>query len=132
MGIVILKWIIVLLCFLNSAYMLIDGCQALITGDYIRPESGEYAGQLGPWAALFQKAGVDPMSRIMMSAFVVFGLAGLIINYAFLRNRKWSWNGILVYNILVSWYLVMGTISSLLQITLLLLMRYRVRHRRRC
>jgi hypothetical protein len=37
----ILKWIIVILSFVNAGYMFYDGTRAIIKGDYIRPKSGE-------------------------------------------------------------------------------------------
>jgi len=45
--------------------MAFDGTRALIVGDYIRPQTGEYAGQLGPWAKLVRKIGIAPESTFM-------------------------------------------------------------------
>jgi hypothetical protein len=78
----LLKYLILFLAFLNAGYMAFDGTKALVTGDYIRPKTGEYAGQLGPWTKLVTKIGIDPMSTLMKSIFLVFGIAGLIINTA--------------------------------------------------
>ena len=120
----ILKWIVILLAVLNSGYMVFDGTRALITGDYIRPKSGEYAGQLGPWTKAVEKVGLDPMSTLMKSVFVIWGLAGLIIAICYALGVSWAWNGMMVFNICSLWYLFMGTGSSILQIILLLVIHF--------
>jgi hypothetical protein len=119
----IVKWIIVVLAFVNAGYMAFDGAKALITGDYIRPASGEYAGQLGPWSKLVQKIGIDPMSSFMKSIFVLYGLAGLIIAIAFMLNLPWAWKAMLIFNICSLWNLFFGTASGILQIILLVILR---------
>jgi hypothetical protein len=121
MGVIVMKWIIVVLATLNFGYMLFDGGRALISGDYIRPASGAYAGQLGPWSKLVNKIGVDPESTTMKMIFVVWGIIGLVFTACYAMNARWAGNGLLVINILSLWYLVPGTISSVLQIILLLI-----------
>jgi len=123
MAAVIIKWIIVLLAVLNFGFMAFDGGRALIKGDYIRPKTGEYAGQLGPWAKLVDKVGIDPESTTMKAIFLFWGLIGLVITVSFILNMKWAANGLILINILSLWYLVPGTISSGLQIVLLLIKR---------
>ncbi len=123
MATTILKWIITILAFVNAGYMTYDGAKALITGDYIRPKTGEYAGQLGPWTKLVEKIGIDPMSIFMKSIFVFYGIAGLIITIAFAFNVPWSWKAMLIYNICSGWQLFFGTANSVLQIILLLILR---------
>lgn len=120
----ILKWIVILLAFLNAGYMAFDGTKALLTGDYIRPKTGEYAGQLGPWAKAVEKVGIDPLSTFMKSVFVFWGIAGLIIAVCYALNLPWSWKGMMIYNICSLWYLFMGTGSSILQIILLLIIHF--------
>ena len=124
MAATILKWIIVFLSLSNAGYMCFDGTRALITGDYLRPSSGEYAGQLGPWSKLVPKIGVDPMSTLMKSVFLLFGLTGLFITAAFSYSASWAWKGMLVFNILNLWNLYFGTASCTLQILLLIIMRF--------
>lgn len=109
--------------FMNAGYMVFDGTKAIITGDYIRPKTGEYAGQLGPWAKLVEKIGIDPMSAFMKSIFIIWGLTGLILTACFAMNLPWGWKAVLIYNICSVWYLFMGTASSILQIILLVIMR---------
>ena len=120
---VIIKWIIVVLAVLNFGYMLFDGGRALIKGDYIRPTSGEYAGQLGPWSKLVKKIGIDPESTTMKIIFVAWGIFGLLVTVCYVMKLEWAANGLLIINILSLWYLVPGTISSALQIILLLIRR---------
>ncbi|MBL7744631.1 MAG: hypothetical protein JNN00_14265 [Chitinophagaceae bacterium] len=120
---VIIKWIVVLLAILNFGYMLFDGSRALIKGDYIRPQSGKYAGRLGPWSKLVKAIGINPESTAMKSFFMVWGVAGLLITCFYSMNFSWAKNGMIIMNILSLWYLVPGTASSILQIILLLLRR---------
>ena len=119
----ILKIIIIVLGLLNAGYMTLDGTRALIKGDYIRPASGEYAGQLGPWSKLVEKIGIDPMSTTMKTIFVLFGLTGLIITIAFALGKPWAWKAMLIFNICTLWNLFMGTFSSILQLILLVVLR---------
>lgn len=119
----IIKWILVLMSLMNAGYMTFDGTRALVKGDYLRPQSGEYAGQLGPWSKLVMKLGVDPMSPFMKSVFLLFGIAGLIITLGFALNASWGWKAMLIFNICCLWNLFFGTASSIIQIILLILIR---------
>lgn len=123
MAAVIIKWIVVFLAVLNFGYMVFDGSRALIKGDYIRPQSGTYAGQLGPWSKLVSKIGINPDSTTMKIIFLVWGLTGLFIAVCFILKLSWAANGLIVINVLSLWYLVPGTISSAIQIVLLLIKR---------
>jgi len=101
--------------------MLFDGSRALVKGDYVRPHSGNYAGQLGPWSKLVSAIGINPESTVMKSVFVVWGLVGLIITCCYIKDMTWARNGMIIINILSLWYLIPGTINSALQIILLLI-----------
>ncbi|MGZ5243178.1 MAG: hypothetical protein ACXWDO_11805 [Bacteroidia bacterium] len=120
---VVLKWIVVLLAILNFGYMTFDGSRALIKGDYIRPSSGEYAGQLGPWTKLAKAVHIDPESTLMKSIFLVYGICGLIVTFCFAMNYSWAWKAMLIMNILSLWNLIFGTASSLLQVILLVILK---------
>jgi hypothetical protein len=120
----ILKWVVVLMSLINAGYMTFDGARAIITGDYIRPKEGEYAGQLGPWTKLVEKIGIDPMSTFMKSIFVLFGIVGLFITVCFALNFPWAWKAMLIYNICSLWNLYFGTMSCVLQIVLLIILRF--------
>ena len=119
----ITRFIIILLALLNTGFMTYDGMHAFITGDYIRPTTGEYAGQLGPWTNVTETLGFDPLSPLMKSIFVIYGLVGLFITVAFIRHKPWARKGLIVFNILAIWYFFVGTLSSVVQIVLLVLYR---------
>lgn len=116
----ILRIVIILLTLLNAGYMAFDGARALILGDYLRPQSGEYAGQLGPWATLVGSIGIDPMSTAMKSTFLLLGIYGLIAIAAFAFNPRRSWKLLFAFSTLTLWNLMFGTISSTLALVLLL------------
>ena len=119
----IARWIIIFLALMNSGFMTYDGMHAFITGDYIRPATGEYAGQLGPWTNVTETLGIDPLSTLMKSIFVIYGLVGLYMTIAFIQRKTWSRKGLIIFNILALWYFFVGTLSSVVQITLLVLYR---------
>lgn len=120
----IIKWVVVFLAVMNFGFMAFDGGRALIKGDYIRPKSGKYEGQLGPWAKLVSKSGMNPESTTMKIVFLAWGLFGLAITFCFILNINWAGKALLVINFLSLWYLIPGTISSALQIILLMLKIY--------
>jgi hypothetical protein len=119
----ILKWTIVILSMVNTGYMTYDGARALVTGDYLRPKDGEYAGQLGPWSKLAEKAGIDPMSTWMKLIFLLSGIIGLVVTVCFALDLSWTWKAMLIFNICMMWNLFIGTGSSMIQIILLMILR---------
>ena len=88
----VLRIIIILLSLLNAGYMAFDGARAFILGDYLRPSSGEYGGQLGPWSKLVAGLGIDPESSVMKAVFLVLGVYGLIAVALFAFKPQNSWN----------------------------------------
>ncbi len=117
----VIKWIIILLAILNFGFMVFDGSRALATGDYIRPKAGQYAGKLGPWSKAVETMGINPEGTAMKIIFVIWGLAGLYITFAFFQNKPWAWQAMLIFNIASLWYAMMGTASSVIQIALLII-----------
>lgn len=120
----ILRWVIIILAVLNFGFMTVDGSRALIVGDYFRPETGEYVGQLGPWAVLVSAVGIDPESTLMKTIFLLWGTLGLVFTVSFAMRVKRADNTLLFFNLASFWYLVVGTLSSALQVVLLLLLRF--------
>ena len=116
----VIKWIIILLAVLNFGFMIFDGSRALATGDYIRPSSGNHAGQLGPWSKVVGKIGIKPEDNVMKIIFVIWGAIGLYITLAFATGKPWAWKAMLVFNIASLWYAMIGTISSAMQLALLI------------
>jgi hypothetical protein len=117
----VIKWIIIILAVLNFGFMIFDGTRAMLTGDYIRPESGQHANQLGPWTKVVEKIGLDPESNTMKSLFVICGMAGMYFTVAFAVGKPWAWKGMLIFNICSLWYAMIGTVSSAMQVVLLIL-----------
>lgn len=114
-------WICLLLIASTAGWMIFDGSRALIVGDYVTSTSGEYAGQLGPWANLVSVVGIDPHSLLMKLIFVVQGLAAWTVVICYLLNKSWARMGLFVIMILGLWYLPIGTLANLTALILLLL-----------
>ena len=115
-----MKWGLVTLCALQGGYMLLDGVRALVVGSYITPGSGEHAGELGPWARVVAGAGVPPESTGMKATFVVLGALWLVLSAGIAVDSPWAWAAGLVLAVATLWYLVPGTLISLLVLGLLL------------
>jgi len=112
--------IVVVLAFVEGGWLAFDGGHALVTGDYVTPRSGRFAGQLGPWSKLVSEIGIVPRSTLMMSIHLVIGLAwlGMIAGYVARLPRAGA--GMLACAIAGLWYLPFGTLLSVVQIALLL------------
>jgi hypothetical protein len=106
--------------FLNGAWMAFDGSRALLVGDYVTPKEGRYAGQLGPWAGLLSRLGVDPRSTPVKAAFVIYGLAVMAVSMAFLLHAAWARTALLVLGALGLWYLPFGTLVNLALLVVLI------------
>jgi len=119
----ILSWMVIMLALLDGGFMAFDGARALVVGDYIRPQSGQYAGQLGPWSKLVKAIGIDPESTLMKLIFAIYGAAWLVVIVCFALKMPWAWTAMLIFAAASIWYLWIGTMSSILQIVLLLAMR---------
>ncbi len=117
----IIKWIIVIFSVLNFGYMCFDGSRGLIVGDYVRPETGEHAGELGPWSNVVEAVGINPESNTMKTTFLVWGILGLVIAVSFAMRVNQADKYLLILSICTLWYLVPGTVLSVLQTVLLLL-----------
>jgi hypothetical protein len=120
-------WLVVLLAAMTQGWMAYDGAHALLRGDYVTPKSGQYAGQLGPWAKVVSAAGIEPRSTLMKIIFVAYGGVTLLIAIGFILGFKWAWWGMLVAAILGLWYLPFGTLLNIIMIVLLLLPPLRMR-----
>ena len=120
-----LRWIVIILAVLNFGFMTVDGSRALIVGDYFRPETGEYAGQLGPWATIVSAIGINPESGLMKGIFIAWGGLGLILTVSFAMRVRRADRALLFFNLASFWYLVAGTLSSVLQVIFLLILRFK-------
>ena len=113
------RWIIVGLVAFTASWMLFDGSHAFIVGDYVTPTTGEYAGQLGPWAALVHAIGIEPRSTLMKFIFVGYGLVALILTVCYARNLAWARTALMVVCLLGLWYLPFGTLAHVIGLILL-------------
>jgi hypothetical protein len=115
-----LRWAVVVLCLVQGGYMAFDGARALAVGSYITPASGEHAGQLGPWARVVSAVGIPPESIGVKVVFVVLGTLWLVTGVGVAVQAGWAWLLGLVLAVGTLWYLVPGTVISLLVLVLLL------------
>jgi len=117
------SWLSILLMAGIAAWMIYDGTRAMIIGEYVTPQSGEFASKLGPWAFVAQMIGIDPYSIWMKLIFVFQGLITLTVIALFLLNKPHAWTGLLLAMLLGMWYLPFGTLINLIALMLLLLTR---------
>lgn len=113
-----MRWwrlVLALLVLVTAGYMVVDGTRALVAGDYFTLE-----GELGPWAPLVEALGIGARSVAMKTLFVLWGAAWLAALGLYLAGRA-TWRLMLVAAVASLWYLVIGTMLSLIQIALLLL-----------
>jgi hypothetical protein len=93
--------------------MTFDGIHALVTGDFVTPRSGEYAGQLGPWAAIPRAAGIDPRGVGVEAFFVALGVAYLAALAFFLAGWRGGRGAVAAGAAVALLYLPFGTLASL-------------------
>lgn len=110
-----------------AGWMLYDGTRALVTGDYVRPASGPFAGQLGPWSHIVSALHVNPTGHPMKVTFVIFGVSGLAAAAGFVGRAAWASRTLLAWSVASMWYLPAGTIAGVLHIAAALLTRSRER-----
>jgi hypothetical protein len=116
-------WLSILLIACSASWMVFDGTRALILGDYVTPQTGEFAGQLGPWSSLIQAIGLDPRSIGMKLIFVIQGIVTMAIVVCYLLNKPWARRALLAAMLSGLWYLPIGTLVNLIALILLLLTR---------
>ena len=117
------EWALVACALFGAGWFVTDGIVALVSGDYVTPRSGQYAGQLGPWAKVASAVGIDPRSTTMKLIFVVYGLLWLAVIAGFIMKADWSWWAMLLGALFSLWYLPFGTLLGVVQIVLLFIGR---------
>jgi len=122
-----LRWLIIFLALCEAGWMTFDGNRALFTGDYVTVRNGPHAGELGPWAALVAKTGIEPRSTLMKMIFSAYGVCWLFIIALFALRKVLTWDLMLLAAILSLWYLPFGTFLSALQVVLLISLRWKER-----
>jgi len=113
-----MKILITVLGLLNGIYMLLDGIFVIIKGKYIGPEKP------GPWAEIFYKLNVDVFKLGWL--FIVFGIFWLVWIIGLWTNKEWTFIYGIAISILTLWYLPVGTIFSIIIITVLLIWRQKI------
>lgn len=113
---------IVLCALATGAWMLFDGSRALIIGDYVTPQSGEYKGQLGPWSGLVEAVGLPARSFPMKCIFVSYGLLWLL-GILFFLTKEWGWKVLAGLALITTWYLPVGTMLCILIFGLLIIQK---------
>jgi len=114
-------WVVSAAALVEGGWLAFDGAHALITGDYVTPNSGSCAGQLGPWSKLVSSVGIEPRSTLMKSIHLVIGVTWMIVLICFQLRVSWSWTGMMLCAVAGLWYLPFGTLLSIMQIILLAL-----------
>jgi Bacteriocin-protection, YdeI or OmpD-Associated len=116
-------WLSLILIASSASWMVFDGTRAFVLGDYITPQTGDFAGQLGPWSNLVKAIGIEPRSLGMKLFFIAQGFATLIVVMYYVFNKSWARSGLLVATLLGLWYLPIGTLLNLTALILQLLPR---------
>ncbi len=120
-----IRWPVLALAVSVAGFMASDGTRALVVGDYVTPQSGQFAGQLGLWAALVSAVGVNPRASGMKAFFALYGLSWLAVAVAYTRGAKWSWGAMMLACVAILWYLPIGTAAGAVMILLLIVQRRR-------
>jgi hypothetical protein len=116
----VLRWIAVVACLFQGGFMAFDGVRALVVGSYVTPGGGDHAGRLGPWSRIVAAVGIPPESTAMKAAFVLSGLLWLALAAGIAAGASWAWPVGIVLAVATLWYLVPGTVLSVLVLVLLL------------
>jgi hypothetical protein len=109
-----IRWPVATLAATAAGWMVFDGTRALVVGDYVTVD-----GRLGPWAELVSALGVDPRGTGMKVFFVAYGLCWLSALASYLRNLSVGRLALAVAAVASLWYVVIGTVSSVIQLALL-------------
>lgn len=120
-------WTVVALVAVTGGWMLFDGLHALVTGDFVTPDGGTHAGQLGPWAHLVSGIGLDPRSLLVKWVFIGYAAMYLASGAAFAAGWAGAWRAAAALAVLGLWYLPFGTVANLAVAALLLSPSLRIR-----
>jgi hypothetical protein len=113
-----MKTLITLLGLMNGCYMLFDGIFVMSKGKYIGPEKP------GPWANLFYKFDLNVFK--LGPLFIIYGLLWLTWVFALWTNQTWAFTFGILLSILTLWYLPVGTLFSIIIITILILYKQKI------
>lgn len=114
-----MKFVVALIALFIGGWLTFDGTRAFVVGDYVTPKTGPAAGQLGPWSKLLSAVGIDPRSAIAKGLHVGVGLLWLIALVMFFLRPQAGWYALASASVLSLWYLPIGTVLSLVELSLL-------------
>ena len=117
----LLRTAILLIAVVLGGWLAYDGSRAFLRGDYTTPNSGPHAGQLGPWANLVSRTGLDPRGTAVKAIHVALGLVWLTSAAAFFFRPAIGSVALLVSSVCTPWYLPIGTVLAIVELVLLLL-----------
>lgn len=100
-----MKYVVIVLSLINGLWMLVDGIYVVANGKYVGPDKP------GPWASVIGLTGIDVFK--LGPLFVLFGIAWLSFVGVFLTGATWARNFGLILSVLTLWYLLFGTLVSL-------------------
>ena len=110
-----MKWLLLVLAFINGGFMLADGIHVLIKGKYIGPEKP------GPWSVLFSRFHINVFQ--LGPVFILFGAAWLIFGYFLWTGQAGMRSFGMLLSLLTLWYLPFGTLIAIITF-LVLWIRY--------
>lgn len=113
-----MKILVTILGLLNGSYMFIDGIYVYLKGKYIGPSKP------GPWAELFYTLNINVFKLGWL--FILFGLLWFTWLYGLWTNKEWVYVYGISISILTLWYLPIGTLFSIIILTLLFFMRQKI------
>ncbi len=107
-GMSVKRAILLLLAVQLGGWLVFDGARAFIVGDYVTPDSGRYAGELGPWSVLLEAIGIAARGTFARALHVVSGLVWLaaVLLELLGRDRRKLFLVTLPFGL---WYLPFGT-----------------------
>lgn len=116
-----IRFPIAFLALFVATWWVFDGMHAFLAGDYVTPEEGEYAGQLGPWSKLVEAVGIAPRSDLMKGLFVACGALWSLTATAYVLRPGRFRKGMLAWAAFSLWFLPVGTVLGVVQLVLLAL-----------
>ena len=115
------RWAAVLLGTILGGWMTFDGARAFVTGEYVTPQSGPNAGQLGPWSRVIAAVGLDPRSATVKAVHIGLGVLWLAAVVCFAARFGWARWTMASCAVASLWYLPAGTLVGVVELGLLLL-----------
>ncbi|HEX8265649.1 MAG TPA: hypothetical protein VF596_09605 [Pyrinomonadaceae bacterium] len=111
----IAKVLLSLVALITGGWMIFDGAYVLLTGNYFGTEKP------GAWSDVVSAFGINPFN--LGVPFIILGFLWFSFLVGVLFHQPWAWYGALYVAIATLWYLPVGTVLSLVYITLLFVFR---------